>query len=117
MLQIQLRGQFVGGAAFGLWVITGLARASGPIAKDAGYHLHNGFFLAKMGLLALILVLEIAPMVTLIRWRMQLKRGGKIDPSPAGGLARISDLQVLLVVLMVFAASAMARGLQLGPRP
>ncbi len=105
------------GAAFGLWVVTGLARAFGPIEKGADYYLHNGFFLAKMALLTVILALEIAPMVTLIRWRIQLKKGGSVDPSPARMFALISDLQVLLVVLMVFAATAMARGLQLGARP
>ena len=96
--------------AAGLWILTGLARAFGPFEKGSGYYLHNHFFLLKMGLLALILLLEIAPMVTLIKWRIALKRGGVIDTSAAAGFARVSTIQAGLVVLMVLAATAMARG-------
>lgn len=98
------------GGAAGLWILTGLARAFGPFEKGADYYLHNHFFLLKMGLLALILVLEIAPMVTLIRWRIALKKGTAIDTRPAAAFARVSTIQAGLVVLMVLAATAMARG-------
>lgn len=63
-----------------------------------------------MALLGLILVLEVWPMVTLIRWRVQLGRGKQLDTTMARTLARISWVQTGLVFLMVFAATAMARG-------
>jgi putative membrane protein len=63
-----------------------------------------------MGLLAAILLLEIGPMITLIRWRVQVGRGQPPDTHTAARLSRISVLQAVLVVLMVLAATAMARG-------
>ena len=99
------------GIAAGLWIVTGALRAFGRFEKGTDYYLHNGFFMAKMSLLALILLLEIWPMVVFIRWRVQLARGEAVDVSPAAAFARVSDLQAVLVVLMVLAATAMARGL------
>ncbi|MBI2002932.1 MAG: DUF2214 family protein [candidate division NC10 bacterium] len=78
--------------------------------KGASYYLHNPVFYVKMGLLVAVLLLEIRPMATLIRWRIGVRRGASIDASPAPALARISQIQAGLVVLMVFAATALARG-------
>jgi putative membrane protein len=50
-------------------------------------------------------------MITLIRWRKTVSRGESPDTSAAPLLARISFVQAWLIVLMVFAATAMARGL------
>jgi putative membrane protein len=99
------------GIAALLWLVTGSIRAFGSLEKGSAYYLHNHFFLAKMGLLGLILALEVSPMVTLIRWRIQLARGQQPDTAAAPRFARISMLQAVLVVLMVLAATAMARGL------
>jgi putative membrane protein len=98
------------GIAAILWIGTGLTRAFGGLEKGSAYYLHNTFFRIKMTLLVIILLLEIAPMVTLIRWRMQLARGVQPDTRAAKAFARISFVQAGLVVLMVLAASAMARG-------
>jgi len=62
-----------------------------------------------MALLGVILLLEIWPMITLIRWRMTLGRNESPDTTPAHMMARISQVQAVIVVLMVFAATAMAR--------
>ena len=64
-----------------------------------------------MALLLLVLLLEIWPMVTLIHWRRWVARGELPDISTAPLLARISFVQAGLTVLMVFAATAMARGI------
>jgi putative membrane protein len=96
--------------AAGLWIVTGLWRAFGGLEKGTDYYLNNRVFYVKMGLLALILLLEIWPMTTLIRWRIAARRGMSIDPTSAPVLGRISQLQAALVVLMVFAATALARG-------
>ena len=67
--------------------------------------------MAKMTAFLLILVLEVRPMLTFIRWRTALRRGETPDTSTARLFARTSTVQVLLVVVMVAAATAMARGL------
>ncbi|MNF08184.1 hypothetical protein D3C80_2085420 [compost metagenome] len=67
-----------------------------------------------MTLFVLILLLEIAPMVTLIKWRMAQARGAAINTGRAALFARISHIEALLVLLMVVAATGMARGVTFG---
>lgn len=98
------------GASAGLWILTGLLRAFAGYEKGASYYLHNHLFLTKMGLLLLILALEIAPMLGLIRWRAAAAKGTLPDTSGAPRFARISTLQAVLIVLMVILATGMARG-------
>ncbi len=93
-----------------LWIGTGLLRAFAGFEQGTAFYVHNHFFWAKMGLLALVLVLEIRPMIVLIRWRVDLARGATVDTRAAPALARVSAVQALLVLLMVLAATAMARG-------
>jgi putative membrane protein len=98
------------GASAGLWILTGLLRAFAGYEKGASYYLHNHLFLTKMGLLLLILALELAPMLGLIRWRAAAAKGTLPDTSGAPRFARISTLQAVLIVLMVILATGMARG-------
>jgi putative membrane protein len=98
------------GIAAGVWIVTGLVRAFGPFEKGAAYYMHNHLFFSKMGLLAVVLALEIAPMLALIRWRMRARKGEPVDTRRATAFARISDVQLLLVLGMLVAASGMARG-------
>ena len=102
-----------GGAAL-LWLITGLARAFGGLEKGTDYYLASPAFHLKMGLFVVILLLELWPMVSLIRWRIDSRRGREPDLSHAMTFARISKVQTVLLVLMVFAATAMARGIGSG---
>jgi putative membrane protein len=99
------------GLAALLWITTGLARAFAGLEKGTGFYLSQPAFHAKMGLLLFVLILEVWPMVTLIRWRVRWKRGEPIDVARAPALATISFVQAALIVLMVFAATALARGL------
>jgi len=99
------------GVAALLWVTTGLWRLLAGTEKPTQYYLGNHAFWTKMALFLVILALEIRPMITLIRWRIVLAKGGVPDLTPAPRLARISYVQAVLVVLMVLAATAMARGL------
>jgi putative membrane protein len=110
-LQRVLRADTFWGIAAGLWIITGLIRAFTGLEKGSAYYLGNSLFLIKMGLLGLILILEVWQMVTLIRWRIKLRQGQLPETNAAAAMARISQLQAVLVVLMVFAATAMARGI------
>jgi putative membrane protein len=105
------RADTVWAVAAGLWIATGLWRLLGGLEKGTAYYFGSHVFWTKMGLLALVLLLEIVPMVTLIRWRTQDRKGNPIDISRAPLLARISVIQAVLVVLMIFAATAMARGI------
>ena len=99
------------GVAGFLWITTGLWRLLGGLEKGTGYYLQNHVFLTKMALLVLLLMLEVSAIVTLIRWRKTAVSGAPGDFRAAGRLATFSQIQVWLVVLMVFAATAMARGL------
>jgi putative membrane protein len=93
-----------------LWIGTGLLRAFAGFERGTAYYVHNHLFWTKMGLLGLVLALEIRPMIQLIRWRVDLARGTTVDTRAAPALARISAAQAVLVLLMVLAATAMARG-------
>src|SRR5256712_5907796 len=104
------------GVAALLWIGTGLARAFGGFEKGSFYYLHNHFFWTKMGLLAAILILELGPMITLIQWRRVVARGDPPDTRAASRFAWISFTQAGLVVLMVLAATAMARGFRVRAR-
>lgn len=110
-LQRALYADALWGIAALLWITTGLARAFGGLEKGSAYYLNNDVFLIKMGLLGLVLLLEVWPMVTLIRWRIQLARGETIDTQAARRFALISVAQTILVITMAFAATAMARGI------
>jgi putative membrane protein len=95
-------------------LVTGGMRAFAGYEKGSDYYLHQPLFHLKMTLFVLILLLEIAPMIALIKWRMALGKGAAIDSSRAGRFARISHLEALLLMLMVVAATGMARGVRLG---
>jgi len=95
-------------------LVSGGMRAFGGYEKGADYYLHQPLFHVKMILLVLILVLELAPMITLIKWRMARGRGTSFDSGRAKVFARISHAEALLLVLMVMAATGMARGVTFG---
>jgi putative membrane protein len=105
------RADALWGGAAALWIGTGVWRLLAGLEKPTGYYFANHVFLTKMGLLLLILLLEISAMRTLTRWRRLVRAGQPIDTAAGERLAKISFVQAWLVVLMVLAATAMARGL------
>lgn len=109
-LQRAIYADTLWGIAALLWITTGLARAFAGLEKGSAYYLASNAFILKMVLLGLVLLLEVWPMVTLIRWRIQISRGEAIDTQNAKRLSLISAVQTALVVTMVFAATAVARG-------
>lgn len=106
------------GIAALLWISTGLWRVFASMEKTSSYYWSSRVFIAKMGLLAVILVIELWPMVTLIRWRVAAARNAMPAADEMQGvgkrIARISDLQTALIVAMVVAATMMARGVGAG---
>jgi putative membrane protein len=99
------------GVAAAVWISTGLWRLLAGTKKAPAFYYGNHVFWTKMALLGTILLLEVAPMLALRQWRVALGRGETPAIQRAGRWARVSELQTVLVILMVLAATAMARGL------
>ncbi len=96
-----------------LWILTGAGRAFGGLEKGTEWYLHNPLFHLKMTLFILVFVLEMMPMVALIKARVRTGKG-----KPHGMTAeklklyrRLNHFEAMLVFIIIFVASAMARGL------
>ena len=101
------------GIAALLWISTGVWRLMAGTEKPMRFYMENHLFFAKMGFLALILLLELYPMFTLLRWRRRVARAGadwQRDRSATMRIRAISYTQALLVIAMVVTATLMARG-------
>jgi len=98
------------GLAALLWIVTGLWRAFGGLEKGSHYYLHSTAFIIKMGLFLTVFIIELFPMITLIQWRIKLRKGEAIDFSPARRFAFMSHLELGLLTFIVLLAVAMARG-------
>ena len=113
-----LRRAFAGdnhwGIAAALLIATGLWRLLGATEKATSYYTHDEFFRAKMTAFLIVFLLELWPMVTLIRWRRALRHGATAEATApavaARRIAAISFVQGTFMVLMVVLAAAMARG-------
>ena len=116
-LRRAFRSDSTWGFAALLWIGTGLWRLLEGIEKPRAYYLTNPVFHAKMGLFLLILLLELWPMMTLLRWRRSFSAGESAERLMTSGagrrIATISHVEALVVVVMVFVAVALARGLGL----
>ncbi len=106
-----IRADLLWGVAALLWISTGLWRAFGGVEKGTDYYLSNHIFLTKMALLVIIIAMEIVPARGIAKWRRQAARGEGVDTASAPRWATISTIQAGLIVLMVLAATAMARGI------
>ena len=108
------------GIAAMLWIATGLWRLFAGTEKATSYYTHDALFLDKMRIFGVIFLLEIWPMITLIRWRGALRRAGdgwRPDETVARRISIISYIQVALLLAMVVAAVSMARGYGYHPGP
>ena len=102
------------GVAALLWLATGLLRAFGGLEKGSHFYLTSSLFWIKMTLFAGVFLLEVGPMMTFIRWRVERRRGLWPDTSRARALYLVNHVELALVVLIVFVASFMARGFGVG---
>jgi putative membrane protein len=100
----------VWGVAGVLWVATGLLRAFGDLEKGSRFYLGSNLFWTKVTLFIAILALEVWPMVTFIRWRVQRRRGAWPETAKRRALYVINHIQLGLVLVIVLVASFMARG-------
>ncbi len=99
------------GLAALLWWGTGFFRAFGGLEKGTEFYLANPLFLIKVGVLIAVALLELYPMVTLVRWRFQQARGQEPDLAPMGRFRVINLVETGGVVAMVFLAAFMSRGI------
>jgi putative membrane protein len=99
------------GLAALLWILTGLWRAFGGLEKGSDFYLHNTAFLIKMSLFIIVFALEMKPMITLVKWRIQKGKGLAIDLSAASSMATTTYIQLFLLIPIVSLATAMARGI------
>src|SRR5262245_45878441 len=92
------------GMAALLWIGTGLLRAFGGLEKGTAYYISNGLFWTKISLFALVILLELFPMTTFIRWRIRTRKALPIAISEdrLKILSRINTFEVILVILIVF---------------
>ncbi len=100
----------VWGLAALLWIVTGLARAFAGLEKGSAFYLGSALFWVKLALFGIVFVLEVGPMLTLMRWRRLLALGQMPDTSPARTLHVLTHIELALVVAIVFVAAFMARG-------
>ena len=105
-----LRADVWWGVAALLWLATGLPRLFLGLEKPTSYYLHNHVFWLKMSLFLLIFLFEMGPMITFGGWRRALRRGGTPDTSSAPRWAAVSRIQLVLLILLLFTATAVARG-------
>ena len=97
------------GIAAGLWIASGLGRVFFG-GKEPAFYWHNGFFWVKLGLLALVFALELAPMATFIRVRIARKQARPLPQFSADTYRRINQAEMILIVAIVTVAAFMARG-------
>jgi len=83
--------------------------------KGVDYYLSNPFFIAKMVLGAAIGTLSIYPTIRFTKWSKETKRGlpPVVTRSQFLAISRIVRIELLLLLLMAFCASLMARGIGL----
>lgn len=105
-----LRHDNAWGVAAVLWLATGLFRAFGGVEKGLNFYMASSAFHLKMGLFVLVMLLELWPMLTFLRWRLDIARGNEPDTRRARTFLWINRAEAVLIVGMVFVASFMARG-------
>lgn len=104
-------GDNLWGLAALVWIVTGLVRVFGDFDKGSQYYLTSHWFYLKMSLFALIFVLEIYPMITLIKWRMRNKQD--LIPNDLAKLRvmyKLSLIELSVLVFIPLCATIMARG-------
>jgi putative membrane protein len=93
-------------------LLVGLLRAV-YFEKGASYYFHSVPFLAKLSLFVLIGLASIYPTLQYLSWRPALRQGrAPAVPEPTlRALRRVLHWELAAVVLLIFCAALMARGI------
>ena len=102
----------VWGLAAALWILSGLGRVFFG-GKEPAFYWSNGFFWVKMALFGVVFLLELRPMITFIRVRAAQRLHAELPQFPVDVYRRINHAELVLVVVIVFVAAFMARGVWL----
>lgn len=99
------------GASAAVLLVVGLLRVF-YFEKGAAYYFQNAAFLAKLSLFILIALLSVYPTVQFLGWGKALKAGQLPLPSEhkLRTLRRIIHWELAGVVIVIFCAALMARG-------
>lgn len=108
----QLLGVDMGlGIAAGTLLAAGLARVF-LFEKGSAYYFHSVPFLVKFSLFFIVGLLSIYPTVTFLKWRPALRQGQApvVPDDTRRRLRRIVHLELAGVVVIIFCAALMAKG-------
>src|SRR5262245_54001262 len=97
------------GLAALLWITSGLARVFFG-GKTPAFYWRNGAFWLKLGLFAVVFVLEMGPMTAFMGVRQARRTRSTMPLVAVERLRRINHAEIVLVVAIVFVAAFMARG-------
>ena len=112
------RVDLVYGISAGLLLIVGLLRVF-FFEKGINFYIHSPFFWVKMVTFAIVGVMSIDPTIRYLRWNQILKENQAPAVSPAGMISEtefkrtrlLLSLELTGLVIILFSAAAMARGL------
>jgi putative membrane protein len=97
------------GIAALLWIATGIGRVFYG-GKAPSFYWGNGLFWVKLALFGIVFLLELTPMVTFIRVRRARSQRTALPRFSVAACRRINDVELALVITIVFVAAFMARG-------
>ena len=100
------------GVSAGLILAVGLLRVF-YFEKGAPYYVHNLFFWTKMAGFALAALLSIYPTIRFVSWNQFFARNQapEISDQEFTRIKMIMRLELLAIVVILFSAAAMARGI------
>ena len=78
--------------------------------KGSSYYFSNPIFLLKLTILIIIGLLSIYPTIRIIKWS-KLKADLSIEPAIYRKTIQVLNFELLLLVLLILAASLMAKGI------
>lgn len=99
------------GISAGLLLIVGLLRVF-FFEKGVNFYIHNPFFWTKMAAFAIVALLSIDPTIRYVRWNKILRQNETPEISEADykRTRLVLWLEILGIVIILFAAPMMARG-------
>jgi putative membrane protein len=100
------------GISAGLVLVIGWSRVF-LYEKGSYYYTHNAAFLAKMGCFILVGLISIIPTLEFIAWRPATRQGmcPSLTPAKLRRLKLCIRLELLLIFVMIFCATLMAKGI------